>query len=104
MAAIGAGSPHGTKQTSNRAKQGDTLFHEQCIGCHNKQPDDTSSFGPPNLFRAFVSKPGITPQEARGVISRGKGQMPPFAGKLSNSQIDDVLAYIKSQQVSVDSQ
>ena len=103
LTAKSTGSPHGTKPNS-RAKLGDALFHEQCIGCHNKQPDDTSSFGPPNLYRVFVNKPAITPQEARGIIAKGKGQMPPFAGKLSSSQIDDVLAYLKSQQVAPEGQ
>lgn len=34
-------------------KPGDALFHEKCVGCHNKQPGDTSPFGPPNLHGIF---------------------------------------------------
>jgi mono/diheme cytochrome c family protein len=103
FAARGFGSSQTSKQAgSSRAKHGESLFHEQCTGCHNKQPDDTSPFGPPNLYQVLGRKPLITTLEARTIITRGKGQMPAFGGKLSNSQIDDVLAYLRNPHLSSD--
>jgi mono/diheme cytochrome c family protein len=88
-------------QTGNaRARHGATVFRQHCVACHNKQPGDTSSFGPPNLFRVFRNNPSITPQEAKAIIRGGKSQMPSFAGKLSGAEIDDVLAYLRTRQVS----
>jgi mono/diheme cytochrome c family protein len=84
-----------------RAKQGAVLFQQHCVTCHNKQPDDASPFGPPNLHGIFSSKPlvqkPVTPLEAKGIIKKGWAPMPPFAGVLSNTQIDALIAYLKTQ-------
>jgi cytochrome c2 len=82
---------------SPKAKHGETLFQTNCIGCHNKQPGDTTPFGPPNLHGVFGSKPLLTPQEAVQTIKTGKGIMPSFDGKLTNGDISDIIAYLKTQ-------
>jgi mono/diheme cytochrome c family protein len=83
---------------SGKAKQGETTFKAQCIGCHNKQPGDTTPFGPPNLH-GIIGKtpPQITAQEATTTIKTGKGIMPPFDGKLTPQDISNVVAYLKTQ-------
>lgn len=86
---------------SAKAKKGDLLFHQHCVSCHNKQPGDTSPFGPPNLHGIFSDKPlvnpPITPVEARKIIREGKSPMPPFGNVLSDSQISALIAYLKTQ-------
>lgn len=77
------------------AKSGKVLFQRDCAGCHNKQPGDTSPFGPPNLHGVFQHK-ALTPAEARNIIRHGKGSMPPFKS-LSDNQLDHLLAYLKAQ-------
>jgi mono/diheme cytochrome c family protein len=74
---------------------GNALFHEKCAGCHNKQPGDTSPFGPPNLHGIFQKKL-LTPAEASSVIRHGRSSMPGF-GTLSDAQVDELLAYLKAQ-------
>ena len=74
-------------------KHGNALFHEKCAGCHNKRPGDTSPFGPPNLHGIFQRKL-VTPAEASNVIRHGRGSMPGF-GTLSDTQVDELLAYLK---------
>lgn len=76
-------------------RQGKALFQQKCAGCHNKQPGDTNPFGPPNLHGIFQHKV-LTPAEAHHIIRHGKGSMPPFES-LSDSQIDHLLAYLKTQ-------
>lgn len=76
-------------------KSGDALFHEKCAGCHNKQPGETSPFGPPNLHGIFKKKL-LTPAEASNIIRHGRGSMPGF-GTLSGTQVDELLAYLKAQ-------
>ena len=39
-----------------------------------------------------------TDAEMIAVIKNGKGKMPAFAGKLTDAQIDDVVAYIHTLQ------
>ena len=86
---------------SARAKQGAALFQQHCVTCHNKQPGDTTPFGPPNLHGIFSSHPMVNPpiteQGAMQIIKNGKAPMPPFAGVLTNSQIRALIAYLKVQ-------
>jgi mono/diheme cytochrome c family protein len=82
--------------SSPRAKKGDALFRQNCALCHNKQPGDTTPFGPPNLHGVLRNKT-ITPAQAVSIIKAGKGQMPPFESRLTESEIQDLLAYLKTQ-------
>jgi mono/diheme cytochrome c family protein len=79
------------------AKRGSEIFHKRCIVCHNKQPDDTSPFGPPNLYAVFRGKPKITTAQAQTIIMNGKGQMPSFKAVLTKDEILSVLAYLRSK-------
>jgi mono/diheme cytochrome c family protein len=83
------------KPSSSRVEHGGMIFHKQCMGCHNKQAGDTSPFGPPNLYEIFGSKPSITPRQAVEIIKEGKNVMPPFKDKLSGSDIEDIVAYLR---------
>jgi mono/diheme cytochrome c family protein len=84
-----------------KAKRGAAVFQQNCVSCHNKQPGDTTPFGPPNLHGIFSSKPlvipPVTPAQATDFIKKGKAPMPAFAGILTDAQISDVIAYLKAQ-------
>lgn len=82
------------KAVSPRVKEGDAIFHQRCVLCHNKQPGDTSPFGPPNLNGVFYGPTAITTQQAETTITNGKGQMPAFGSILKKSEISDVIAYL----------
>ena len=85
----------GDHSNASSMKPGDALFHQKCAGCHNKQPGDTSPFGPPNLHGIFQKKL-LTPAEASDVIRHGRGAMPSF-GTFSDIQVEELLAYLKVQ-------
>jgi mono/diheme cytochrome c family protein len=84
-----------------KAKRGSAVFQQNCVSCHNKQPGDTTPFGPPNLHGIFSSKPlvtpPVTPAQATDIIKKGKAPMPAFAGILTDAQISDLIAYLKAQ-------
>src|SRR6202020_3648699 len=84
-----------------KAKRGAAVFQQNCVSCHNKQPGDTTPFGPPNLHGIFSSKPlvtpPVTPAQATDIIKKGKAPMPAFAGVLTDAQISDLIAYLKAQ-------
>jgi mono/diheme cytochrome c family protein len=86
---------------SAHAKRGAAIFQQNCVSCHNKQPGDTTPFGPPNLHGLFTDKssvhPALTPQEAAAFIKKGAAPMPAFGGILSEAQINDLIAYLKVQ-------
>jgi mono/diheme cytochrome c family protein len=84
-----------------KAKRGQAVFEQNCVSCHNKQPDDSTPFGPPNLHGIFSSKPKvsppITPAQATQTIKNGKAPMPAFGSILTEAQISDLIAYLKVQ-------
>ena len=64
-------------EMSAKAKRGAVIFQQNCVSCHNKQPDDVTPFGPPNLHGMFSSKPlvhpALTPAQAEGLLRQLKG-------------------------------
>jgi mono/diheme cytochrome c family protein len=89
------------KPMNAKAKRGAAIFQQNCVSCHNKQPNDTTPFGPPNLHGIFSSKPlvtpPITPAQATETIKNGKAPMPAFSSILTDAQISDLIAYLKVQ-------
>ena len=79
------------------ARQGAEIFQKRCVACHNKQPDDDTPFGPPNLYTAFHGHPSLTVREAETIIRQGKGNMPGFEGMLSATEIRNVIAYLRTR-------
>jgi mono/diheme cytochrome c family protein len=86
---------------SAKAKRGAAVFQQNCVSCHNKQPDDATPFGPPNLHGIFGANPkvhpALTPAQAEEFIKKGAAPMPAFAGILTEAQITDLIAYLKAQ-------
>ena len=74
-------------------KHGGEIYNKQCVNCHGER-------GRPNM-------PGV-PDFARGErlmqsdidliksIGRGKGMMPSYQGLLSEKDITDVIAYLRT--------
>ena len=98
---IGFAGTANTPVMNAKAKRGAAVFQQNCVSCHNKQPGDTTPFGPPNLHGIFSSKPmvtpPVTPAQATDIIKKGKAPMPAFAGILTDAQISDLIAYLKAQ-------
>lgn len=79
------------------ARQGGAIYHQRCIGCHNKKGSDDSPFGPPNLYIALSEHGPLSPKQAQVIVTHGKGPMPAFGHVLSQSEIRSVIAYLRSE-------
>lgn len=77
---------------------GKQLFDARCAHCHIDN-DLALKPPPPDLHHLFRTgklpsgAPATDPQIIRTVIA-GKGNMPPFAGRFDEEQMDDLLAYL----------
>ena len=82
---------------ADMVKQGSEIFHKRCFVCHNKQPGDTTPFGPPNLYTVFRGHSALTSQQAESVIVHGRGQMPAWGAILTRSEIKSVILYLRKR-------
>jgi mono/diheme cytochrome c family protein len=76
----------------DRAKieAGETVYSTYCAPCHGDQLVSTGQF--PNLRR-------LTPADRAkfdSTVRDGRNQMPPWRGVVSDKQIDQIWAYIRS--------
>ncbi len=62
-----------------------------CGSCHTLSDAGTTGNVGPNLDDAQPSEALVVDR-----VTNGQGQMPPFAGTLSEQQIADVAAYVSS--------
>ena len=68
---------------------GAAIFHQRCTTCH---AIDHKKVGP--AVKDMSKDPAVLKQ----FLTHGKGMMPNFSHKLSPEQIDQVVAYLQSQQ------
>lgn len=71
------------------------LFQKNCGSCHGESGTGVAAIGTPNFadpaFQQSVTDAGVT-----NAIRNGKGSMPAWSGKLSDQQIADLSAYVRS--------
>lgn len=86
-----------TGSTPLAAQDGPTLFKTKCAMCHGPDGKGETPMGKKlsirDLGSAEVQKQ--TDAELTTIISKGKGKMPAFEGKLTAEQIGQVLAHIR---------
>lgn len=77
---------------------GKNIFTSKCSICHGPDGSGKTSMGKAlniaDLHSATVQK--MADGDLKNVITNGKNKMPAFKGKLTDAQIDDVIAYIRS--------
>ena len=77
---------------------GEKVYKAKCVGCHSPDGSGNSPAGKAMKARDFCS--GDTAKETDAewtdIITKGKNKMPSFDKKLSESDIKDVVAYIRS--------
>lgn len=72
-------------------------FSSTCAACHRANGTPTAvgkSLNAPDLGSTDVQS--HTNAQLQEIISGGKGNMPPFKGSLSDSQISSLIAYIRT--------
>ena len=84
------------QQTSSAVQPGAELFAQRCAGCHGADGRGVSSVGTPN-FTSRDLQTKLTDPEIASTIHDGKsGRMPAFGNQLSQEQISELTARIRS--------
>jgi mono/diheme cytochrome c family protein len=85
-------NPAASPQPSNVA---DT-FRKNCSGCHGVDGKGIASVGTPNFHDPNFAKTTSASQVASVIHNGISGSMPAWSGKLSESQISDLVIYVRS--------
>jgi mono/diheme cytochrome c family protein len=75
------------------AQAGDT-FKAKCAMCHGADGSGKAAMGTKDLGSADIQK--MSDADLTGAISKGKGKMPAYTGKLTDTQISGLVAYIRT--------
>jgi len=73
---------------------GKAIFGSKCAACHGPDGKGQSAMGK-KLGAKDLSASKLTAAEMEGVVTKGRGKMTPFGGKLTPAEIHDVTAFIK---------
>jgi mono/diheme cytochrome c family protein len=95
---LGLTGCHRAPSLTPRETEGKHLYSVRCAHCHEDN-DLALKKVPPDLhdvFRRTTLPSGAlaTDAEVKRVVLSGKGMMPSFAGRFSDDQINDLLAYL----------
>ncbi len=83
----------GTHSTAS-AEDGQVVFQHTCVMCHSTQPG-VKIVGP-SLASVLRGPHANQTHAVREIVLNGKGKMPAEKGKLSDQQIADLLAYLRT--------
>jgi cytochrome c6 len=77
---------------------GESLYKTKCAVCHGPDGKGETAVGKANKLRDLGS-PEVQKQsddELSGIVTSGKGKMPPYGKSLKPEQIKELVAYIRS--------
>jgi len=80
------------------ASPGADTFKAKCAACHGATGKGDTKMGQ-NLKLRDLGSADVQKQsedELEAIISKGKGKMPAYGGKLTKEQIDDLVKFIRS--------
>jgi mono/diheme cytochrome c family protein len=72
---------------------GDT-YKAKCAMCHGSDGSGKASMGTKDMGSADIQK--MSDADLTAAISSGKGKMPAYKGKLTDAQIKDMVAYVRT--------
>lgn len=78
---------------AGNAGNGNVLFQEKCAACHGKDGNAVLPGAPSFAKGERMEKPDSALKTS---ITNGLNTMPPFKGVLSDGQIGDLLAYVRT--------
>ncbi len=81
--------------TAAWAESGAETYKAKCAMCHGADGSkENPAMGVKPLSGAEVQK--LSDAELTAAVSKGKGKMPAYAGKLTDDQIKAVVAYVRT--------
>lgn len=92
------GGCHSAQPLTPQEAAGKQLYSVRCAHCHEDNDLQLKKV-PPDLHGVFTratlpSGAPATDAEVRRVVLRGYNMMPPFAGRFTDEQMADLLAYL----------
>ena len=87
---IAGSAETGTTAAGTEAVSGEAVYKQFCQGCHGET--GTAGTAKVDLVKEAAEH---EPSELREVVLNGEGKMPSFKGRLSDEQIDAVIAYVR---------
>lgn len=79
--------------------RGARIFQRSCSGCHGPDGKGVARLGlvkPPRDLTRAEFHAQVTDEQLRQVIRVGKGQMPAFGGLMDDSDVRDVITFIRT--------
>jgi mono/diheme cytochrome c family protein len=86
---------HAGKKEADRVPLGQDIFTQRCFQCHSVLPDQVR-LGPSLYHVTKGPHPRKTPVQIREILQTGKGKMPSFKDVLTEDDIENIVAYLKS--------
>lgn len=79
---------------------GADIYKSKCAMCHSADGSASSGAGKAMKVPSFLTPAAKQTSEAEyvAIVKNGKGRMPAYAGKLTDPQIKEVVAYIRTLQ------
>jgi len=85
--------------SSSRNDEASALFGKECATCHGKDGSAKTFKAKFNHARNLTDaawQAEVTDERLSNSIHNGKGKMPAFGKKLTDAQIDSVVAYVRT--------
>ena len=95
---VGRAKSGNVSASSASAFEASSVFNSKCASCHGKDGRARSLHGKHEHARDLTSaewQDSVSDERIYNSISNGKGKMPAFKKKLSDSQIDELVNYVR---------
>ena len=82
---------------SEVAQDASATYKSKCAPCHG--PDGKGSAAGQKMGTRDFASPEVKAQsdaQLAEIITKGKGKMPPYGGKLKDTEVKDLVTYIRS--------
>jgi mono/diheme cytochrome c family protein len=94
----GARSRDVSASTNSIGGDASSVYNSKCASCHGRDGRARSMHGKHEHARDLTSsewQDSVSDERIYNSISNGKGKMPAFKKKLSDSQIDELVSYVR---------
>jgi mono/diheme cytochrome c family protein len=85
----------GADKTAPAVHAGHDVYLHNCFQCHSVNEGEVR-LGPSLYGEMKKSQPKKSATEIRTILKNGKGKMPSFQEKLTEEDVDNLLAYIRT--------